>query len=183
MQKQLSQSDLAETLGVSRQSVSKWETNASVPELDKLVKMAQLFEITMDELVCGETKDAVPCAQTVKSAAEAPRILWRKVFGCALLAFAALLFLLCLLLGGAAAGLICLLVKRNTGLWCGWVVYAMLYAYLRYATGIRFWWAFCGWVYRDGLEIHALIAWGMTLGALALGLVSAKKLFGAKKSA
>ena len=62
MQKQLSQSDLAETLGVSRQSVSKWETNASVPELDKLVKMAQLFEITMDELVCGETKDAVPCA-------------------------------------------------------------------------------------------------------------------------
>ena len=35
----LSQTDLADALGVSRQSVSKWETDASVPDLDKLVKM------------------------------------------------------------------------------------------------------------------------------------------------
>ena len=36
-EKKLSQGDLAEILGVSRQSVSKWETGASVPDLDKLV--------------------------------------------------------------------------------------------------------------------------------------------------
>ena len=51
----LSQGELAEALGVSRQSVSKWETDASVPELDKLVKLASLFGVTLDQLVTGET--------------------------------------------------------------------------------------------------------------------------------
>lgn len=47
----LSQGDLAERLDVSRQSVSKWETGQSVPELDKIVKLADLFGVTVDELV------------------------------------------------------------------------------------------------------------------------------------
>ena len=38
----LSQDDLAERLDVSRQSVSKWENNVSVPDLDKLVKLGAL---------------------------------------------------------------------------------------------------------------------------------------------
>lgn len=50
-QKGLSQLELAEQLGVSRQSVSKWETGQSVPDLDKLIKLADLFGITVDELV------------------------------------------------------------------------------------------------------------------------------------
>lgn len=50
----LSQDALAEALGVSRQSVSKWETDASVPDLDRLVKLSALFEISLDELVKGE---------------------------------------------------------------------------------------------------------------------------------
>ena len=44
----LSQGDLAEALGVSRQSVSKWETDASVPDLDRLVKLSRLFGVTLD---------------------------------------------------------------------------------------------------------------------------------------
>jgi len=51
----MSQGDLAEKLNVSRQSVSKWETGASVPELDKLIMMSELFHITMDELVKSDT--------------------------------------------------------------------------------------------------------------------------------
>lgn len=50
-EKNMSQGDLADALEVSRQSVSKWENNAAVPELEKLIKMAQLFDITLDELV------------------------------------------------------------------------------------------------------------------------------------
>ena len=46
----MSQDALAETLGVSRQSVSKWETDTSVPDLDKLVKLSDLFDISLDEL-------------------------------------------------------------------------------------------------------------------------------------
>ena len=52
----MSQLDLAEALEVSRQSVSKWETGTAVPELDKLVKMSKLFEISLDELVNGEAQ-------------------------------------------------------------------------------------------------------------------------------
>ena len=49
----LSQDDLAERLDVSRQSVSKWETGASVPGLDNLVKLSRLFGVPLDELVQG----------------------------------------------------------------------------------------------------------------------------------
>lgn len=64
--RRLSQTELAEALEVSRQSVSKWETNASVPDLDKLVRMCELFEVSMDSLVRGmdpqEPKDNPPAA-------------------------------------------------------------------------------------------------------------------------
>ena len=46
----LSQEELAEQLEVSRQSVSKWETGQSVPDLDKLIKLSDLFGVTLDEL-------------------------------------------------------------------------------------------------------------------------------------
>lgn len=49
----MSQGDLADALDVSRQSVSKWENNMAVPDLDKLEKMSALFGITLDELVTG----------------------------------------------------------------------------------------------------------------------------------
>lgn len=52
--KNLSQEELAEQLDVSRQSVSKWETDASVPDLDKLLKLCEIFEVTLDELVGRE---------------------------------------------------------------------------------------------------------------------------------
>ena len=47
----LSQEQLAERMGVSRQSVSKWETGQSDPELDKLISLSRLFGITTDELL------------------------------------------------------------------------------------------------------------------------------------
>lgn len=49
----MSQEELADLMEVSRQSVSKWETGTSVPEIDKLVKMSALFGVSLDELVTG----------------------------------------------------------------------------------------------------------------------------------
>lgn len=46
-----SQEQLAEYLGVSRQSVSKWEAASSMPELSKLIQMSELFGVTIDYLV------------------------------------------------------------------------------------------------------------------------------------
>lgn len=47
----ISQDALAEKLGVARQSISKWERDAATPELEKLMAMAELFGVTLDELV------------------------------------------------------------------------------------------------------------------------------------
>ena len=54
----MSQGDLAEKLNVSRQSISKWETNTSVPELDKLIQVCDLFGISLDELVRSDKLEA-----------------------------------------------------------------------------------------------------------------------------
>ena len=53
----MSQTDLAQALEVSRQSVSKWENNSAVPDLDRLIKMSELFDVTLDELVFGQKLD------------------------------------------------------------------------------------------------------------------------------
>ena len=53
-EKLMSQIDLADALDVSRQSVSKWESDSSTPELEKLLAMSELFGVSLDELVKGE---------------------------------------------------------------------------------------------------------------------------------
>lgn len=71
----LSQGDLAEKLDVSRQSVSKWETGQAVPELDKIIKLADLFGVTVDKLVReGEAlpPDPLPVESVPASEQESP---------------------------------------------------------------------------------------------------------------
>lgn len=53
----ITQEQLAMPLGVSRQSVSKWEAERAYPEMDKLLKLCTLFECTLDELITGDLTD------------------------------------------------------------------------------------------------------------------------------
>ena len=53
----LSQEDLAEKLGVSRQSVSKWESNLAYPEMDKVIQLCKMFNLNIDELLNQNIKD------------------------------------------------------------------------------------------------------------------------------
>ena len=53
----LSQEELAEKLGVSRQSVSKWESNNTYPETDKIVQICNLFDCSMDDLINDKVTD------------------------------------------------------------------------------------------------------------------------------
>lgn len=53
-ERNMSQGDLADALEVSRQSVSKWENDSAVPELDKVIRLAQIFGTTIDELITGK---------------------------------------------------------------------------------------------------------------------------------
>ena len=56
----MTQEQLALMLGVSRQSVTKWEAEKSYPEMDKLLKLCQIFDVTLDDLVQGDLTTSAP---------------------------------------------------------------------------------------------------------------------------
>ena len=53
-QKGLSQEDVAFELNVTRQTISKWETNQTTPDFDKIAPLCKLYEISTDELLTGK---------------------------------------------------------------------------------------------------------------------------------
>ena len=53
-EKNLSQEEVADKLNVSRQTVSKWETNQSVPDFDKIVPLCELYGVGVEELLTGK---------------------------------------------------------------------------------------------------------------------------------
>lgn len=55
--KNLTQDDMAEKLNVTRQTVSKWETNQSTPDFDKIMPLCELFEIGVEELLTGKKSE------------------------------------------------------------------------------------------------------------------------------
>lgn len=62
----MTQEELAEICGVSRQSISKWEADIALPETDKLLMMGELFHVSMDvllkdELTLSEVKEVHTC--------------------------------------------------------------------------------------------------------------------------
>ena len=158
-QHEMSQGDLAEKMNVSRQSISKWETDTSVPELEKLIQLSEVFHITLDELVKGDTTPEHETSENsepeYKGAPPQPVQVviqkspnTQKIVGIILLCFGALVLLLLTVLGGVLPGLlfsspfilcgiVCLVFKRNAGLWCAWALLFVVNIYLRYATGIR----------------------------------------------
>lgn len=151
-ERNLSQGDLAEMLEVSRQSISKWETNGSVPDLDKIIKLSSIFDVTLDELVLGKDDDktSIP-SDNVKTPAishgeQSPNMPPRKIAGTILLCMAFLVVLVCSVIGGflegliislpfVACGIVCFICKKNVGLWCGWMVFAIGDVASRYMTG------------------------------------------------
>ena len=75
-QKGLSQEELANRLNVSRQTVSKWEVGDSTPDMEKLIAISDLFDVSLDKLVMG--KDDAPDAQP-SSKSELATVLNEKV--------------------------------------------------------------------------------------------------------
>ena len=60
--KNMTQEDIAEKIGVSRQSVAKWETGETVPDLNKCKMLAEIFEVSLDDLANYESEDSMGMA-------------------------------------------------------------------------------------------------------------------------
>lgn len=59
-ERNISQEDLAELLDVSRQAISRWEQNNGYPEMEKMIKLADLLNVSLDYLVSGYNNDKKP---------------------------------------------------------------------------------------------------------------------------
>lgn len=53
-----SQEELSERIGVSRQAISKWERGESFPDTENLILLSKLYNVSVDHLLCLDTKDA-----------------------------------------------------------------------------------------------------------------------------
>ncbi len=63
--KNLSQTYVAEALDLTRQAVSKWETDVNVPDTENLIKLAKLFGVSVEYLACGEDGAALKITESI----------------------------------------------------------------------------------------------------------------------
>lgn len=77
----LSQEDVAEKLGVSRQTISKWETDETLPDIRQSKKLAVLYHLTLDELI-GFDADVKEIEDMIEKTSEETqkKIDWTKVW-------------------------------------------------------------------------------------------------------
>ena len=66
----MSQEQLAEKLGVSRQAVTKWETDAGIPDIENMMAVSALFDISIDELLSNEKGTKKPAEYLYESVTE-----------------------------------------------------------------------------------------------------------------
>lgn len=183
----LSQGDLANELNVSRQSISKWENGNSTPDLEKIVKLAEIFNVSLDELIKNEEKEA-----TVANSPEQAPIVKKnereKKIGKGLLIAGVISIFVFLLLGLGMTGffiaiplLACSIIyykaKSNHFLYCLWAIIPLSDLYIRFAMGIS--WS----VIKQTLEWEyswnygrLAIGWGQFAGILFLIIFSVIKL-------
>jgi len=171
-EKNLTQEQLANILKVSRQSVSKWESNVAYPETEKLIYIAKLFDCSTDYLLKDDCEDISSNADlAAENKTRHQRIIGyilltvSLISGILILLFAkseeSLFFTLIIAASILCCSLICLFVKRNAGYWCAWAVASPLISFSSYIVGLNF-------LFRINL---------LLIGFYAVMFLVAKKLF------
>ncbi len=191
-ERNLSQEKLAAELGVSRQAISKWETDASVPELEKLLRMSEVFGVTLDALVKGDVpqegpqaQGAAPVQQTLVVERRGTPL--RVILGILALCLGALLLFIMLLLHGAAdlwavfffvapfllSGVLALAVRRHTALAVGWALWLFYRLTVACLTGAQL--SLRALLYAGGVSRFVSWLFLLSLAALIFGTARALK--------
>ncbi|MCI8577665.1 MAG: helix-turn-helix transcriptional regulator [Lachnospiraceae bacterium] len=79
--KGFSQEELADKVGVSRQAVSKWESEQSTPDIEKIIIMSELFEVTTDYILKGTEPVNMTSRKTVYSLYSGFAVLFATIAG------------------------------------------------------------------------------------------------------
>ena len=174
-QHNLSQGYLANELNVSRQSISKWENGNSTPDLDKIVKLAEIFNVSLDELIKNEEKEATIVNTPEENLAPETNTQNKKI-GKGLLIVGVISFFAFFLFGLGFSGVfvavplfICSLIyyktKNDHIFYCLWVIIPLADLFIRFAMGIS--WS----MVKQTLEWNELLNPGRLLIAWAQFLV------------
>lgn len=194
----MSQGDLADRLDVSRQTVSKWENNQSVPEMEKLIALSEIFSVSVDYIVKG--KETKPSEQVFVKVKEDntedikrynERII-KKYVGLvlAVLGFAVSLILLMTpyMIVSVITALVALLGiliykdLKHPYLISAWVLYAVFTVFCTFATSISILGVFDIYMYKNiGVYWdHLLWSWGVLAVLIALIVCTVKAARGKK---
>ena len=94
--RELTQEQVAQKLNVSRQTISSWENNRNLPDLEMVVLIARIFNISLDNLILG---DPTMTNKLVKDGSEMKRTRWNLYFSLSMIFAGIISFLLFRLIG------------------------------------------------------------------------------------
>lgn len=123
-EKHLSQEEVAEKLDVTRQTISKWETNGSTPDFDKIKPLCELYGITADELLTG-VKNEVKEPTKVETKAQRAKGIALGVFGYFVAVVWIMIAIPVMMINPVTASAIFLLI-------CGVATFAIVYTCITY---------------------------------------------------
>lgn len=186
----MSQGDLAEKLNVSRQSISKWETDASVPELDKLIMLSDLFNITIDELVRDELPEKDTDEEkesTEKSSPETvvinKQMSTQKIIGFILLGAGIICLPMLYLIGPGALifsaafiffSLICFFIKKHAGLIIAWILTVAALIFFPTCTSVNIFFFLYGNLYYGIFTLQTFVAVCLWIWVISLIIYTVK---------
>ena len=194
----MSQGTLAEKLDVSRQTISKWENNMSVPETEKILFLSEIFCVSTDYILKGEDKKdedkavSEPVYVYVKdteseNSIERKEKITRKYVGLTVAIISGLLTVIFLLLSAAGfwmlaiptaiATLIGIFIYkdvRHPWFIISWITYLISFPFMFFFTALNPLMIFDPVIYTEGYTVHLLFAYGTWAVLIALILWSVK---------
>ncbi len=203
-QNNLSQGDLAEKLDISRQTVSKWENNSSLPELEKIVALSEIFSVTTDFIIKGTAvtspAEETELTQATTAIAEEEQqqeirnshLSGKKLAGIVLIVIGSILFaVFCFtaqVLAMLAAwiiglGVLLILCKKRLGLCLSWFSFIMGERFCRYFTTINMNLIFKDYAYNDYYLLQLIFSFALWLILCVLVLATLVTLSKGKKKA
>lgn len=151
-QNNMLQGDLADKLDVSRQTISKWENNSSLPEVEKLIQLSEIFGVSTDYILKIDEKKSDPVYIYVKDtdSENIPKhneTIVRKYVGIVLSAVFTLITVFLIIAGGeilaippgavAALGILLACNVKHPWLTVSWLTYVITIAVLPFFTAIN----------------------------------------------
>ena len=167
----LSQEYVAEKLGVSRQAVSKWETDSSAPDTYNLIALAELFEVSVEYLATGKAPSSPSIYEQARKDNQQKPLDTQRILGFILLGAGLLSLILGILLTETLivlsfymllGSIICLTVRKGVWFVSMWAFLLLTFLCFRFHLfcvfqpsfhlgGIRSVWMYVAYVFWVGL--------------------------------